>query len=561
MDYDAPSHETGEWPKKATPIESNPFWPGLTEDGATLTYQAGRCIFPQYWSHIAHAANSSARIRMVRMMKSFRTRTIGRVFIMVALLGSTLSAQAQDVHQPGNSTTANATSHIPVTMTAAGLMERGMTQRQQGQLREAIGTFTQAGKIAGATGATEWQQRAAGELGVTLLQARHLAEAEPPLLIAYRSSQGRERARYAVYLGNLNQELKRHTSAENYYTEALKLAGDDADTYWSVQLNRLRSLPEQDKAAHIQSLSAELNQAGASPGLARHHLNLGDQATQLGAPLRRIAYGHLDTARKLAERAQDPRLTVESLDALAQLYENQGRTADALALIAQGQALAERIPPAQNADLNIALEWRRGRLLKASGQNHAALAAYRRVVEQLDSVRQDIPVEYSDGRSSYRSLFEPIYTTYIDLLLSQLDRSAQEPATANLQQAVQALELIRQTELQDFLGDRCATETAQGSSSAANGTGAISRALPTGTAVLYPLILSDPALLGIGQAIRELRAEAGLSQEALAHEAGVDRSYMGGIERGEHNMTIINLLRISRCLQITVSELLHRAGV
>jgi transcriptional regulator with XRE-family HTH domain len=76
-----------------------------------------------------------------------------------------------------------------------------------------------------------------------------------------------------------------------------------------------------------------------------------------------------------------------------------------------------------------------------------------------------------------------------------------------------------------------------------------------------PTHAGDPALVGIGQAIRGLRAEAGLSQEALAHEAGVDRSYMGGIERGEHNMTIINLVRISRCLQISVSELLSRAGV
>lgn len=76
-----------------------------------------------------------------------------------------------------------------------------------------------------------------------------------------------------------------------------------------------------------------------------------------------------------------------------------------------------------------------------------------------------------------------------------------------------------------------------------------------------PIHAGDPVLVGIGQAIRELRAEAGLSQEALAHESGVDRSYMGGIERGEHNMTIINLMRISRCLQISVSELLQRAGV
>ena len=76
-----------------------------------------------------------------------------------------------------------------------------------------------------------------------------------------------------------------------------------------------------------------------------------------------------------------------------------------------------------------------------------------------------------------------------------------------------------------------------------------------------PIHAGDPVLVGIGQAIRDLRLEMGLSQEALAYEAGVDRSYMGGIERGEHNMTIINLLRICRCFSISVSELLRRADV
>ncbi len=75
-----------------------------------------------------------------------------------------------------------------------------------------------------------------------------------------------------------------------------------------------------------------------------------------------------------------------------------------------------------------------------------------------------------------------------------------------------------------------------------------------------PIHAGDPVLVAIGQAIRELRAEIGLSQEALAHEADVDRSYMGGIERGEHNVAIVNLLRISRCLRVSLSELLRRAG-
>jgi transcriptional regulator with XRE-family HTH domain len=71
----------------------------------------------------------------------------------------------------------------------------------------------------------------------------------------------------------------------------------------------------------------------------------------------------------------------------------------------------------------------------------------------------------------------------------------------------------------------------------------------------------DPVLLSIGYVIRELRTERGLSQEGLAHEAGVDRSYMGGIERGEHNMTIMSLHRIGHCLGVSIGELLERADV
>ena len=71
----------------------------------------------------------------------------------------------------------------------------------------------------------------------------------------------------------------------------------------------------------------------------------------------------------------------------------------------------------------------------------------------------------------------------------------------------------------------------------------------------------NPALTAIGKVVKELRIEAGLSQEALAHDAGIDRSYMGGIERGEHNLTIISLIKICRCLKISFSSLLTRANL
>lgn len=62
--------------------------------------------------------------------------------------------------------------------------------------------------------------------------------------------------------------------------------------------------------------------------------------------------------------------------------------------------------------------------------------------------------------------------------------------------------------------------------------------------------------MSLGEVIRNARVEAGLSQEALAMEAELDRSYMGGIERGEHNLTLMNLIKISRALNIKPSELL-----
>jgi transcriptional regulator with XRE-family HTH domain len=53
--------------------------------------------------------------------------------------------------------------------------------------------------------------------------------------------------------------------------------------------------------------------------------------------------------------------------------------------------------------------------------------------------------------------------------------------------------------------------------------------------------------------------ERGLSQEALAHDAGIDRSYLGGIERGEHNVAIVNLLKLMDELDMTLAELMQIA--
>jgi transcriptional regulator with XRE-family HTH domain len=62
-------------------------------------------------------------------------------------------------------------------------------------------------------------------------------------------------------------------------------------------------------------------------------------------------------------------------------------------------------------------------------------------------------------------------------------------------------------------------------------------------------------LVALGARIRALREERGWSQEGFAHHCGLDRTYYGGIERGERNVAVINLLKVARGLEINAGSL------
>ncbi|MCY1544987.1 transcriptional regulator, y4mF family [compost metagenome] len=69
------------------------------------------------------------------------------------------------------------------------------------------------------------------------------------------------------------------------------------------------------------------------------------------------------------------------------------------------------------------------------------------------------------------------------------------------------------------------------------------------------------SLQRLGEAIRGRRRALELSQEALADAAGIDRSHMGKIERGERNVTFLNIARIATAMQCKPSDLLIEAGL
>lgn len=71
----------------------------------------------------------------------------------------------------------------------------------------------------------------------------------------------------------------------------------------------------------------------------------------------------------------------------------------------------------------------------------------------------------------------------------------------------------------------------------------------------------DRDLIRLGAAVRARRLAIDVSQEALADEAGIDRSHMGKIERGERNVTFLNILRIAKALRCKPSDLLAEADL
>ena len=66
----------------------------------------------------------------------------------------------------------------------------------------------------------------------------------------------------------------------------------------------------------------------------------------------------------------------------------------------------------------------------------------------------------------------------------------------------------------------------------------------------------DPELAALGSRIHELRSAAGMTQEALAHAAGLHWTYIGQIERGERNLSYKNLLKLARGLGVEPARLL-----
>ena len=69
--------------------------------------------------------------------------------------------------------------------------------------------------------------------------------------------------------------------------------------------------------------------------------------------------------------------------------------------------------------------------------------------------------------------------------------------------------------------------------------------------------MKQQQLVQFGIHVRSLRETRNISQETLAELAGMHRTYLGGIERGERNLSLLNMLKLAKVLDVSLAELVR----
>ncbi len=367
------------------------------------------------------------------------------------------------------------------------LIQKGQTHLQQGQYHLALDELASAGEV---PAEPDRRAQVLGLLGVTHYQMRHFETADALLQQALGIERNaKNRARWLAAFADSQAKQGKPEQAERWYKEAAQAGAGDAKLTLSIKLAQIALMPQEQRLAKLQALSPTLQELDNTDDRARYAVNIATQALGLGAAGVKLAHDSFEQARLLAGNA---RVRAEALGGLAQLYEDRQRFEEAMRL---NRLAIDAVRQVDASDLLLNLEWRQGRLHRALRQIPDALLAYQRAVEHIEAIRQDIPVEYNNGSSSFRETLEPVYLGLADMLLQQAAKRGDADKLPLLHRARETVELIKQSEVEDFLGGRCGVRATKS---------ALEWVEPK-TAVIYPVMLPDrlELLVSVGSELRQ----------------------------------------------------------
>lgn len=259
-------------------------------------------------------------------------------------------------------------------------------------------------------------------------------------------------AEKAFTIGKTDVAQKRIEVAMTFYQQAA-IAATAPLLKLQAQLNQLSLQVKTGQWSTAAELVAKIQSGLASLPPSRTaiyaQLNFAKSLTefQKSSALYTQTANILAAAIHQSRRLNDPTAESYALGQLGELYELTERLFAAQVLTQQALLKAEEI---QAADVRYRWEWQLGRLQKKQGNEQGAIAAYTAAVRSLQSVRNDLLLISSDIQFSFRDDVEPIYRELVELLLNT-EKNA-KPSQENLKQAIQQVDALHLTELENFLG-------------------------------------------------------------------------------------------------------------
>jgi CHAT domain-containing protein len=374
------------------------------------------------------------------------------------------------------------------------------------------------------------QAFAQSALGYIAYLQHHPDQAAPLLeqaLIMAKLSKNHELEAVTEYYSGLtaqsgNQDSQAQTYLQHALTSATQLNNQELAARCHLAMAQMAStLPEFKQHQELALTNINLMTDPALAGELRlmlteqwlDHPALSPLTVTNGSQEQRLAILYQQLTLAYSEiPAEHHRSMARYFGLLGHVYESQQRYKEALSLT---QSALKHSQTINAEDLKVFYNWQAARLYTALQQKDAAIASYRRAISAMQAIRQDIPVTYQNGRSSFLHLFGPLYRGAVSLLSESSKAEGTVSQNPFLAEVLGLMEQLKQTELEDFFKDRCLLTDFQ------NNTVKIEN---NKTAIFYPVMLDDriELLVSIGNRLYQytVKIEGELLDKQIKSFAG-----------------------------------------
>lgn len=409
--------------------------------------------------------------------------------------------------------------------------------KEQGKLPQALNTLHSA-RSSVAIKSREHTLIMGMIANIHILQRRYdeaflvLTETQP---LAEKNGWSYAAADQASFLANLFQRQLNTEKALRWYEKTRLLAQKSGDErlLMQTQINLGRLNLAQNKVAEAGKIisnilrhpsnSTSIKGNETQLNLARLLLDFLPFSAQSSAQYKQSAFKLLTDMLEQSSLLSAPVLS-QTYGLLSELYQMENRYEEAISLLQKAVFSAQQHP-----DLLYQWQWQLGTAYKRLGETQRAFESLERAVRNVEAIRQDIPVDYVDGRSSFRQTLEPLYLELTDVLLKRASESSQyDDKQYFLAEARNTMELLKRSELEDYFDNRCVIENKQEVD-----LGRISNS----TAAIYPIMFPDRLELLVSFAQRIEQKTIAVSAEEIAITATELASRFRSLEPGWQSLS------------------------